>query len=203
MNKEELYNNKDAFTEIINWPGIANLVGSLSIVPTFFRPFNGVCHMPDNDSKNKITYSYLLDEEGKVDHSSSKCKRLVLQSSDGRKLTIEYASLIDLDSIALTYELKNNSIKYKISLKGQDRFNMRNLSLKDIDSVKIMYGELELFTYYTNITHLYEIIIDELYYSVFSDDELKMFDDNIYPIIHLERCNELKSINNILRRMGR
>ncbi len=220
MNREELYENEDAYTELINWKEKDRLTSSLCLTTAFTGPFKGVCHMDDedNDAKNNLSYSFSFDNNGKT-NGSSRCKRLIIEASNNRKLTMEYADLLDSDEIVLTYKLGDKDLVFNITLDGDNRHNSEKITLKDIKTIKISYDGLEfsksLLKYSITLLaygddkeaekayEMHKMIVDKLITNVFTKEELKMFYDNIRPIISESRSQTYRDINAILRSMNR
>ena len=117
------------------------------------------------------------------------------------------------------FSIKSEDLVFNITLDGDNRHNSEKIALKDIKTIKISYDGLEfsksLLKYSITLLaygddkeaekayEMHKMIVDKLITNVFTKEELKMFYDNIRPIISESRSQTYRDINAILRSMNR
>ena len=226
MDREELYNDENAYEKLINWPGIAKIVGSFRLATAFSTPFVGTCNLKaeeNDDIKKKNTYSFSYDQIGSTETHEDNCFRFILESSNNYKLTINYAkSLLSNDEIAISYKLGDKELTFYISLTVDKKYNYSKMTFSEIENVKIAYDGLtfsksllnyrdELLNYCGSnyrkeadrVLELHKNLINKLINSTFNTTELNMFYENLHTILFNQSIKAKKDIDRILRSMKR
>lgn len=219
MDRNKLYDDDNAYIKIINWPEIYKIVSHFIVLPFAFPPVSGMFNVNDTDAKNPVSYSYTIDTNGKTPNNNSKTKRIVLRSSDGRSLSISYSFLITGFDLVLRFSLRDKEIIFLFDMNNGLKQNPSIENIIESKCIKIFYCDDKqsldvtdgLLNSYNkligidvekamNIYNLHHEIVDLLCNIAFDPEELKMFDEKIWPIIYRLHTDEQRMDEDIIRR---
>lgn len=199
---ESFYETRNNYVDLIAFEEIMTLCDIL-YNPYKSRFFNNISFYASNDdSKNALIYTIRRDCNNDIAETGSK---YVLSCSDGRELSLEYASLHDNYYLNIIYKLNDTEkllFQFRVAryYKEDNGYKSNRFKKENIDFLK--YGKLKFkksLLPYCRVVNRYgkvkesesmikvhRMIIDNLIKKSFTRDELKLIVMNLDKIYHDE-----------------